>query len=363
MSLIEVKGLCKSFGNFEVLKDVSFSVDEGEVVVIIGGSGCGKSVTLRSIELLEKPDKGQIFVGGREITAKGADIDSIRREMGMVYQSFNLFSHMNIEENMILAPTKLLKMPREEAVAKAKDLLKQVGLLDKLHAMPANLSGGQKQRVAIARCLMMEPKIMLFDEPTSALDPTMVGEVLATMRMLAKKGMTMIIVTHEMNFAKEIGSRIMFLADKGVYEQGTPAEIFDNPQKEKTIAFIKKLKFISMHIESRDFDLMELHGNITTFGERYGLGSKPTYRLQLCAEELVYEMLKCAEDQVDIGLGIEYSESEKCTRLTINAVGSEYNPFALPEDDEPMGVMIVKRTAKNYEHTYLDGVNKISIEI
>ena len=142
MSLIEVKGLCKSFGNLEVLKDVSFTVDEGEVVVIIGGSGCGKSVTLRSIELLEKPDKGQIFVGGREITAKGADIDSIRREMGMVYQSFNLFSHMNIEENMILAPTKLLKMPREEAVAKAKDLLKQVGLLDKLHAMPANLSGG-----------------------------------------------------------------------------------------------------------------------------------------------------------------------------------------------------------------------------
>ena len=157
MSLIEVKGLCKSFGNLEVLKDVNFTVDEGEVVVIIGGSGCGKSVTLRSIELLEKPDKGQIFINGREITAKGADIDSIRREMGMVYQSFNLFSHMNIEENMILAPTKLLKMPREEAIEKAKDLLKQVGLLDKLHAMPANLSGGQKQRVAIARCLMMEP--------------------------------------------------------------------------------------------------------------------------------------------------------------------------------------------------------------
>ena len=363
MSLIEVKGLCKSFGNLEVLKDVSFTVDEGEVVVIIGGSGCGKSVTLRSIELLEKTDKGQIFVGGREITAKGADIDSIRRQMGMVYQSFNLFSHMNIEENMILAPTKLLKMPREEAIAKAKDLLKQVGLLDKLHAMPANLSGGQKQRVAIARCLMMEPKIMLFDEPTSALDPTMVGEVLATMRMLAKKGMTMIIVTHEMNFAKEIGSRIMFLADKGVYEQGTPAEIFDNPQKEKTIAFIKKLKFISMHIESRDFDLMELHGNITTFGERYGLGSKAAYRLQLCAEELIYEMFKCAEDEIDTELSIEYSESEKCIQLNINAKGKEYNPFTLEDDDEPMGVMIVKRTAQNYSHSYENGTNKISIQI
>ena len=363
MSLIEVKGLCKSFGKLEVLKDVSFTVDEGEVVVIIGGSGCGKSVTLRSIELLEKPDGGQIFVGGREITAKGADIDSIRRQMGMVYQNFNLFSHMNIEENMILAPTKLLKMPREEAIERAKELLKQVGLLDKLHAMPANLSGGQKQRVAIARCLMMAPKIMLFDEPTSALDPTMVGEVLATMRMLAKRGMTMIIVTHEMNFAREIGSRILFLADKGIYEQGTPADIFDNPQKEKTIAFIKKLKYISMQIDSRDFDLMELHGSITTFSERYGLGTKAAYRLQLCAEELIYEMMKCAGDVIDAELGIEYSESEKCIRLTLNAKGAAYNPFTLAEDDEPMGVMIVKRTAKKYSHAYANGVNKISVEI
>ena len=166
-----------------------------------------------------------------------------------------------------------------------------------------------------------------------------------------------------MNFAKEIGSRIMFLADKGVYEQGTPAEIFDSPKKEKTIAFIKKLKFISMHIESRDFDLMELHGNITTFGERYGLGLKPTYRLKLCAEELIYEMFKCAEDEIDTDLSIEYSESEKCIRLNIDAKGREYNPFTLSEDDEPMGVMIVKRTSRNYSHSYENGTNKISIEI
>jgi polar amino acid transport system ATP-binding protein len=183
------------------------------------------------------------------------------------------------------------------------------------------------------------------------------------MRMLAKKGMTMIIVTHEMNFAKEIGSRIMFLADKGIYEQGTPAQIFDNPQKEKTIAFIKKLKFISMHIDSRDFDLMELHGNIRTFGERYGLGTKAAYRLQLCAEELIYEMFKCADSEIDTDLSIEYSESEKCIRLNIDAKGKEYNPFTLSDDDEPMGVMIVKRTSQNYSHSYISGTNKISIEI
>lgn len=363
MSLIEVKGLCKSFGALNVLKNVDFTIDEGEVVAIIGGSGTGKSVLLRCLELLEKPDAGQIIINGREITAKRANIDSIRQEMGMVYQSFNLFTNMSVEENLILAPTKLLNMPRTEAISKAKELLQQVGLSDKLHAMPQSLSGGQKQRVAIARCLMMEPKILLFDEPTSALDPTMVGEVLATMRMLAKKGMTMLIVTHEMNFAREISNRILFLADQGIYEQGTPAEIFDYPQKEKTIAFIRKLKYISMNITSRTFDLMELHGKIRTFGERYGIEEKPVYRLQLCAEEMIYEMFNCCDENIDMELNIEYSESEKCINLELNVSGSLYNPFSLSDEDEPMGVLIVKKTAKSYTHTYTNGINQIHIAL
>ena len=363
MSLIEVKGLCKSFGTLEVLKDLNLSVEEGEVIAIIGGSGCGKSVTLRCLELLEKPDAGKIFIDGQEITARGADVDRIRRSMGMVYQNFNLFTHMSVMDNLCLAPVKLLGMKREEAEKKARELLQQVGLSEKANAMPQKLSGGQKQRIAIARCLMMDPKIMLFDEPTSALDPTMVGEVLATMRMLAKRGMTMLIVTHEMNFAKEVASRVLFLADKGIYEQGTPKEIFENPKKEKTIAFIRKLKFLTHHIASRNFDLMELQGSIYNFAERYGLGSKIAFRLQLCTEELIYEMLEHCDDGIGIDLAIEYSEAEKGILLSLSSAGRPYDPFAKDMDEDALGVTIVKRTARRYTHSCNDGRNVIRIEM
>ncbi|MBR0094401.1 MAG: amino acid ABC transporter ATP-binding protein, partial [Synergistaceae bacterium] len=207
MSLIEVKNLCKSFGNLKVLNDVNLSIDEGERIAIIGGSGCGKSVFLRSLELLETPDSGKIFIDGEEITARRASVNQIRRKMGMVYQKFYLFSHLDVLENLCLAPVKLLGMSRAEAEANAVEWLKKVGLASKIHSMPENLSGGQQQRIAICRSLMMSPKVLLFDEPTSALDPTMVGEVLAMIRMLAKQNMTMIIVTHEKNFAREVASR------------------------------------------------------------------------------------------------------------------------------------------------------------
>lgn len=358
MSLIEIKGLCKSFGSLEVLKEVDLTVEEGEVIAIIGGSGCGKSVTLRCIELLEQPEAGHIFVDGREITAPGADIDEIRRSMGMVYQSFNLFTHMNVMDNLCLAPVRLLGMKREDAEKKARDLLSQVGLLEKENAMPANLSGGQKQRIAIARCLMMDPKIMLFDEPTSALDPTMVGEVLATMRGLAKKKMTMLIVTHEMNFAREIADRVLFFADKGIYEQGTPEQIFENPQKEKTISFIKKLKFFSYHITGKEFDLMALQGGIYSFANRYGLGNKIANRLQLCTEELLCQILDNSGDIVDIEIAIEYSEAEKSIMLTCTSIGDIYNPF---DDEDCLSVTIIQNMAKECSHTYEDGKNMIYI--
>ncbi|MBQ7645903.1 MAG: amino acid ABC transporter ATP-binding protein, partial [Clostridia bacterium] len=212
MNVIEVKNLSKSFGKLKVLENVDLEVKKGEKIVILGGSGCGKSVFLRSLEMLEKPDSGTVSIMGEEITAKGAKIDVIRRKMGMVYQNFNLFSHMTVMENLCAAPCRLLKMPKNEAAEKANELLRTVGLSGKENAMPDTLSGGQKQRIAIARCLMMDPEILLFDEPTSALDPTMVGEVLATIRMLSMRGLTMIIVTHEMDFAKEIADRILFFA-------------------------------------------------------------------------------------------------------------------------------------------------------
>ena len=213
MSIIEVRGLKISFGALEVLRGIDLTVEAGERITIIGGSGCGKSVFLRCLELLETPDAGQIFIDGEELTAPNVDIDRIRRKLGMVWQKFNLFTHMNVMENLTVAPVKLLGLSKDEARQKALELLAQVGLTSKADAFPEFLSGGQQQRIAICRSLMMSPKVLLFDEPTSALDPTMVGEVLAVIRMLAKQSLTMIIVTHEMNFAREVATRILFFAD------------------------------------------------------------------------------------------------------------------------------------------------------
>lgn len=371
MNLIEVKNLYKSFGALDVLQDVNLSVEEGESIAIIGGSGCGKSVFLRSLELLEIPDRGQIFIDGEEITAKRADVNKIRRKMGMVYQKFYLFSHLNVLENLCLAPVKLLGMSKAEAEEHALTWLHRVGLAAKVHAMPANLSGGQQQRIAICRSLMMNPKVLLFDEPTSALDPTMVGEVLAMIRMLAKQNMTMLIVTHEMNFAREVASRVLFFADKGIYEQGTPSEIFDSPQKELTVAFIRKLKYFSYNITNRNFDLLEMQGGIRLFTEKYGISSKLAYRLELCSEELVYEMLSGCYAQgqidVDIMLEISYSEADSSIILSLTSGGREFNPFNAEHDDDDdnvhLGVAMLKKIAKEISYNFSAGINKIQITL
>lgn len=362
MSLIDVKGLKKSFGKLQVLDGVDLSVEEGERIAIIGGSGCGKSVFLRSLELLEIPDSGQIFIDGEEITARGADVNRIRRKMGMVYQKFYLFSHMDVMDNLCLAPVRLAGMSRQDAESLAMDWLGQVGLTSKVHSMPANLSGGQQQRIAICRSLMMNPKVLLFDEPTSALDPTMVGEVLAMIRMLAKRNMTMLIVTHEMNFAREVADRILFFADRGIYEQGKPSEIFDSPKGEKTIAFVRKLKYFAYEITDRNFDLMAMQGGIHSFSEKYGLSSRLAYRLELCCEELVYEMLRGAyseEDAVKIDVEVSYSEADGATTIAITSGGKEFDPFTNEDDDVHLGVSMLKKTAKNITHTFNDGINRI----
>jgi len=237
--LISVKNLKKSYGENTILENVSLKIEKGDVIAVIGPSGCGKSTLLRCINLLEKPDSGEITVNGLEITKKNSEIDSVRMKMGMVYQNFNLFSHKTVLENVIIAPVKVLKMPREKAIVEALKFLKLVGISNRADFMPDQLSGGQKQRVAIARCLAMHPDIILFDEPTSALDPTMIDEVLSVIKKLVKSGMTSIIVTHEMTFAKNIANKVFFMEDKGIYEIGTPEEIFDNPKKEKNKNFHK----------------------------------------------------------------------------------------------------------------------------
>ena len=241
MELIKTVDLHKSFGDLHVLTGVNETIHKGEVVSIIGPSGGGKSTFLRCLNLLEKPEKGQIFFGGVDITAKGVDIDKHRQKMGMVFQQFNVFPHLTVAENITMAPVLLKKKTKEEATAMAKDLLTRVGLIDKFDEMPGNLSGGQKQRLAIVRALAMEPEVMLFDEPTSALDPEMVGEVLDVIKGLVKTGMTCIIVTHEMRFAEEVSDRVLFIADGNILEQGTPQQMFHEPTHPRLQDFLKKV--------------------------------------------------------------------------------------------------------------------------
>ena len=238
--MIQVEDLHKSFGDNEVLKGINETIHDGEVVVVIGPSGSGKSTFLRCLNLLETPNKGKVIVDGEQINAPGVDVNKVRQKMGMVFQHFNLFPHLTVMENITLAPTMLGKMTKEEALEKGKSLLTTVGLLEKADAYPSQLSGGQKQRIAIARSLAMEPEIMLFDEPTSALDPEMVGEVLDVMKSLAESGMTMVVVTHEMGFAREVGSRVLFMDDGEILEQAVPEELFGNPKEERTRQVLSK---------------------------------------------------------------------------------------------------------------------------
>lgn len=238
--MISIKGLKKSFGDLHILKGINLHVAPQEVVVIIGPSGSGKSTLLRCINYLEKPDEGEIVVDGIKISGE-SEINKVRAEVGMVFQRFNLFPHMTVLENIVLAPMKVRKIAREDAQKTARELLSRVGLADKENAYPEQLSGGQQQRVAIARALAMNPKVMLFDEPTSALDPELVGEVLDVMRELAKSGMTMVVVTHEMGFAREVGTRLLFVDGGNIIEEGNPKDIFENPKEERTKAFLSKV--------------------------------------------------------------------------------------------------------------------------
>ena len=239
--LIKVENLSKSFGENVILKNVNMQIEKGEVIAIIGPSGCGKSTFIRTLNQLEELTAGTIYLDGEDITKKGVDIDDVRRRVGMVFQHFNLFPHLTIKKNLTLAPVKLGLMTQTEADVKAMELLTRVGLADKADSYPDSLSGGQKQRIAIARTLAMSPEVILFDEPTSALDPEMVKEVLSLMKELADDGMTMVVVTHEMGFAREVADRVLFFDEQGIKEQGTPSDIFENPQSQRLKDFLSKV--------------------------------------------------------------------------------------------------------------------------
>ncbi|WP_203362930.1 amino acid ABC transporter ATP-binding protein [Bacillus sp. REN10] len=239
--MIKVQQLCKAFDGIEVLKNISVEIKKSEVVVLIGASGSGKSTLLRCLNFLEIKDKGEIEINGQVIDINKTNLNKVREDMGMVFQHFNLFPHMTVLANVIEAPVHIKKKSKQAAIEQAIEILKRVGMADKVHQYPEQLSGGQKQRVAIARALAMEPQVMLFDEPTSALDPELVGEVLETMKSLAKDGMTMVIVTHEMGFAREVADRIIMLADGSIIEEGSPTELFTKPKEERTRRFLQQV--------------------------------------------------------------------------------------------------------------------------
>ena len=269
--IISVSHLTKRFGELEVLRDINFEVQRGEVIILIGPSGMGKSTLLRALNMLEPPTSGDIRVNGELITAKGYPLHKMRQRIGMVFQSFNLFDHMTVLENITDAPIHLLHIPEAQAKEEAIALLKKVGLAQKADVYPSELSGGQKQRVAIARALAMHPDVILFDEPTSALDPTMVGEVLSVIRQLTKSGLTMLIVTHEMRFAQDVSSRIFFMNEGRIYEDGTPEQIFNHPVHSATKAFVQRIQKLVYEIDSDDFDYLQIHTGINRFCIKYNL--------------------------------------------------------------------------------------------
>lgn len=296
--MIRIEHLQKTYqdSGLKVLTDVNAEIQDGEIVSVIGPSGTGKSTFLRCINMLEKPTAGNIWIDGVNVADPKTDISKVRRSVGMVFQSFNLFEHLSVIDNVMVGPMKLLGMSREAAESQARDLLDQVGLLSKANAFPHQLSGGQKQRVAIARCLSMNPKIMLFDEPTSALDPTMVSEVLRVIRDVASRGITMIIVTHEMQFARNVSTRVFYMDQGVIYEDGTPEQIFDNPVKERTQFFIKRVRAISRHFDSRNDDLYGLLGEVNHFCFQYGLDGGLTAQIEKAVEKLVGNCLNALDD-------------------------------------------------------------------
>jgi len=309
--ILHISHLKKSYGSLDVLRDITTDIRRGEVISIIGPSGTGKSTFLRALNLLDPPTGGSIVVDGEDILARGYSVNRLRQKMGMVFQSFNLFEHKTVLENVIFAPCQLRRMPEEEAREEGLALLRKVGLVEKADVYPSSLSGGQKQRVAIARALAMKPDVILFDEPTSALDPTMVGEVLSVIRQLAKEGLTMLIVTHEMKFAHDVSTRIFFMYDGYIHEDGTPQQIFDNPIHSATKAFIQRIRKEVFEIGGSDFDFLGMHSAISAFCHKYGIPEKEEK-----AQQLIDKMLDGAMAPYrPITVRITHSEQSLVTAL------------------------------------------------
>ena len=348
--MIRIEHLRKEYPTAVPLKDVNIEIHKGDVISVIGPSGTGKSTLIRCINLLDQPTSGKVFIDDEEITAKGADVVRIRRKMGMVFQHFNLFPHMTVIENIMSAPMDLLGKSKQEAYNKGIELLRKVGLADKALNYPDVMSGGQKQRVAIARTLAMEPEIILFDEPTSALDPTMIGEVQAVIRDLAKQGTTMIIVTHEMKFAREICNRVFYMDEGGVYEDGSPEQIFDNPQKERTRQFIRHLKVLEYPITSKNFDFIGFNTQIEEFGRKHRISQRSIYNIQAFIEEMCVQIiLPQLQNPFEMLVTIEYSEEQNDADVIIRYNGKAFDPT---QTDNELSLLLAKKATAEIVYQY-----------
>ena len=357
--MISVHNLSKSFGDVVVLKDISLEISKGEVIAIIGPSGTGKSTLLRCLNLLEQPSGGVIHIDGVDILDRRSDVPKIRQRMNMVFQSFNLFAHLTVLDNLTIGPIKLQGKARQQAELLAMELLRLVGLAEKADSFPDELSGGQKQRVAIARCLAMEPEIILFDEPTSALDPTMISEVLAVIRRLARDGMTMAIVTHEMDFARDVASRVFYMDEGGIYEQGTPAQIFGDPQRPKTREFVNRIRSLSWRISSPDYDLYAINAEIEIFCDRQMFSLRTRHNLLLLVEELLqlyHPLLAIAF----LEMTISYSEKHGSLEITCEDSADAAHPLERWVADE-LGLVIIRNLVEGIEYRRQDNKNRMQM--
>ena len=358
--MIKVEHLSKKFGDLTVLKDITVSISKGEVVSIIGPSGTGKSTFLRCLNLLEQPSGGSIYIGGIDALSKKTDLPKVRQKANMVFQSFNLFSHLSALENLTLGQIKLLGKNRQDAERKALEVLRLVGVAEKAHSYPDELSGGQKQRVAIARCLAMDPEIILFDEPTSALDPTMVSEVLSVIRRLARDGMTMAIVTHEMDLARDVSDRVLYMDEGVIYEMGPPDQIFGDPQREKTKIFINRIRTLTYRVNSPDYDLYAMNAEIEAFCDKQNLSKNTRSHLLLLVEELL-QLYNPYLSKTPLDMKVAYSEKSGLVEIICESSGEVGNLIESDELPDDLGLTIIKSMTESVAFHQVEGKNILTL--
>ena len=347
--MIKLEHVKKEYPNATPLSDVNVEIHDGDVISVIGPSGTGKSTLLRCINLLERPTSGRIWLDDVEITGPDCDIYKIRQKMGMVFQSFNLFGHLKVIENIMFGPVNLLGKSRQEAYDEGMRLLDKVGLTEKAMDFPDALSGGQKQRVAIVRTLAMHPELILMDEPTSALDPTMVSEVQAVIRNLAETGTTMMIVTHEMEFARSISNRVFYMDEGVIYEDGPPEQVFDNPRRSKTRRFIRRLKVLEIEIKKKNYDFLALQGRIENYCKTNQIPSRIESDFHLIFEEIVHQMLITKLEEPDILVTIEYTTEKRNGIVTIEYDGDRMD---VTKTGDKLSLALLKSAAKQIRYEW-----------